>query len=623
MGLPAEPESGFEAPADGPTRQVSAGASPPKIPDTKTIVGVESITEPSAAKPLVPIGGFVGKYQIRSQLGVGGMGAVYLAFDPVIEREVAIKLLTQEVGASNIALQRFLQEARAIGRLNHPNVVSIYDIDLWNGQYYLVMELLSGGSLAQIVEKQGPVPWQDACQMIAQAAGGLAAAHDAGMLHRDIKPENLMQTKDGIVKVVDFGLSKLVDAADDTRTAVTKQGQILGTPHYMSPEQFEAGELDARTDIYSLGASLFRLMTGRFPFHDATTIVQTMMSHLNKPVPLATSFVPNIPTDCNQVIARAMAKRPADRYQSAFEFADDLLQLMQSHRGERVATGAHGMAKSLTTVLTRHSTATIADDFLPLRSVVIVEPSKMLAAMMKDAVTRAGAAQVQVVSTIEQSQQLFLADIPNVLITAMQLPDGSGIDLIKRLSTQNVLKHACIVLNSSDSKIDDLIGSGTAASRVLAPKKVRPDEVLRVIHATGPCHIDHGPIAAPLDPLKIRLVVLTDLKKIPTALADIIRKLALLDVDVRSLADEKPLPQDDVSTVVLRIHVSHRTSGDDQRFTTMAGAESGSKLLFAEVQLDGAHLLIRAIHRQGVTASVCRTLDADRLKCLLEACRST
>ena len=123
-----------------------------------------------------------------------------------------------------------------------------------------------------------------------KAANGLAAAHAAGMVHRDIKPENLMLTKDGIVKVVDFGLSKLIEAADDTRTAVTKAGQILGTPHYMSPEQFESKEIDARADIYGLGATLFRLLTGRYPYHDCPSVVQVMTAHLTKPAPVPTQF---------------------------------------------------------------------------------------------------------------------------------------------------------------------------------------------------------------------------------------------------------------------------------------------------------------------------------------------
>ncbi|MBM4076845.1 MAG: serine/threonine protein kinase, partial [Planctomycetes bacterium] len=294
--------------------------------DSKTMIG--GVPEPTGVSRQVLVGENVGKYLIRGLLGEGGMGAVYLAFDPLIEREVALKVLAEGVGNSEVALQRFLGEARAIGRMNHPNVVSIYDIDQWNSHYYLVMELLSGGSVASLVEKDDGLPWQQACDLIAQAASGLAAAHAAGMIHRDIKPENLMLTKEGIVKVVDFGLSKLLDAANDTRSAVTKVGQILGTPQYMSPEQFEAIQVDARTDIYSLGATLFRLLTSRFPFHDCRTIVQVMTAHLTKPPPIAKEFKSDVPSECDRIIAKSMAKNREDRYQSAADLAADLKQLL-------------------------------------------------------------------------------------------------------------------------------------------------------------------------------------------------------------------------------------------------------------------------------------------------------
>jgi serine/threonine protein kinase len=232
----------------------------------KTFIGAEPAPEGGGIQ--VSVGQKIGKYEIRKRLGEGGMGAVYLGFDPMIEREVALKVLTPEVANSPTALQRFLGEARAIGRLNHPHVVSIFEIDQWQGQYYLVMELLSGGSVAQLSEEQGALSWQEACRITAEAARGMEAAHAVGMIHRDIKPENLMLTRDRAVKVVDFGLSKLLDAANDPQKAVTKAGQILGTPQYMSPEQFEGQDLDMRTDIYSLGATFFRLLTSRYPYHD-------------------------------------------------------------------------------------------------------------------------------------------------------------------------------------------------------------------------------------------------------------------------------------------------------------------------------------------------------------------
>ena len=570
-----------------------------------------------------PIGDTIGKYQIRSQLGAGGMGAVYLAFDTLIEREVAIKVLSQEVANSTVALQRFLQEARSIGRLNNPNVVSIYEIDRWNGQYYLVMELLSGGSLAELVEKRGPLPWAEACQLIAQAASGLAAAHSAGMVHRDIKPENLMQTKEGLVKVVDFGLSKLVDAANDTRTAVTKQGQILGTPQYMSPEQFESTEVDSRTDIYSLGASLYRLLTARFPFQECVSIVQTMMAHLNKPVPKVTEIDSRIPAECDRIISRAMSKRPADRYQQASEMAADLMALVQSQSKVTQEVREVAMAATVAQEKPNILSLTVAEEVKPLRSAAIIEPSKMLAAMMRDAVVRAGASRVDVLSSKEEALTVISRRVPDLLITAMQLSDGRGIDLISALCQQSSLSRTCVVLNSSDSTVEDLIGAGSASSQILAPKKVRPDDVLRAVHAAGPCEIAQGPIAMALDPLSLRLVIMTNFEKTPDKLADLIRQVGLIDVSVYGLADVASIPNDDVATVVLRLKRIPKGSGDDIEDAKTSIYLHDSRHLLADITVDAQAMYLSAIYRQGVTASVHRFLDSKRLTCLLQACRAS
>jgi serine/threonine protein kinase len=196
--------------------------------------GAPAIVSSSAATSTLLAGGTtLGKYLIRRFLGQGGMGTVYLAFDTLIEREVAIKLLSPELSSNAESLRRFLGEARSIGRLNHPNVVAIHSIDIWQGQYYLVMELLTGGSVAELAEKRGTLPYQEAAGILAQAARGLAAAHQAGMVHRDIKPANLMVSRDGVVKVVDFGLSRFLHAVPSGPDQATRVGQIVGTPHFI------------------------------------------------------------------------------------------------------------------------------------------------------------------------------------------------------------------------------------------------------------------------------------------------------------------------------------------------------------------------------------------------------
>lgn len=554
----------------------------------------------------------VGKYQIRKLLGEGGMGAVYLAYDPLIEREVALKVLSQDVGNSESALQRFLGEARAIGRLNNPYVVSIYDIDQWNGRYYLVMELLSGGSVAGYAEQNGALPWEDACRLVAQAARGLAAAHVAGMIHRDIKPENLMLTADGQVKVVDFGLSKLLDASHDTRTAVTKAGQILGTPQYMSPEQFEAEQTDARTDIYSLGATLFRLLTARFPYHDCRSILQVMTAHLSKPPPIPSELVPTLPGECNRIVARAMAKRPVDRYQTATELADELQALIDGKSSGPVAA-----APSATTSSAEES---LIEEDRPLTTACILEPSKLQAAVLKDALSRAGAKSVQILQTKDAARQAVEQAAPDLLITAMQLPDGRGIDLLEQLSRSSLLQRTAVVLNSSDSAIEELVAAGAAACLVLAPKKVRPDDILRVIHACGPCQASSGPLTAALNSDSVRLRVELDSDRIPAILADSIRELRLLNVEViakgASAAAGSEPPH---LTLVLR--TARSTPGDNVSYPALLSHRTDSGGLLACVQSDRGHLFLRAVGCQGVMAVCRRPLNARRLVCLFQACQ--
>ncbi len=595
--VPPEPsDDGFELMESPPPLVVGN--------DTKTFIGSEAVTGGGSVKHSIQVGGTVGKYQIRAQLGAGGMGAVYLAFDPLIEREVAIKVLSQEVDASSVALQRFLQEARSIGRLNHPNVVSIFDIDQWHGQYYIVMELLSGGSLSQLVDEKGALDWREACRIVAQAASGLAAAHQAGMVHRDIKPENLMMTGEGLVKVVDFGLSKLVDAANDTRTAVTKAGQILGTPQYMSPEQFESTDVDSRTDIYSLGATLFRLMTGRFPYQESISIVQVMTAHLTKPAPVVTEFNGSAPVELNRIVARAMQKRPDDRYQSATELADELTALLFEQR---------------------HSPQVSQEDFAdsdvrPLRTAILVEPSKMQGAMMKNALLRCGATQIEVLQTGVDAIQAVCGQTPDIFITAMELEDGRGIDLLTRLCHEGYLSKACVVLNSSDSTMADLIEVGRAGSLLLAPKKVRPDDILCAAHAIGPCEVAQGGMSLPVDPLNVRLVLATESGRVPDPLAEMIRQTGLLDVIIVQGTDWDSIPAEGPPTVVILLRTAGQSAGDDLVYSRMVDRNSTSGDLTAAVQLDAEKLVLRAVSRRGVVAVTRRVLDENRLICLLQAC---
>jgi urea transport system substrate-binding protein len=273
----------------------------------------------------------IGKYVITAILGQGGMGTVYKAYDKLIEREVAIKVLAEHLSSHPISLERFLAEARAAGKVNHPNVVGIYEIGKEGETNYLVLEFVAFGSLAERVSGAGPMSVLQATQSLMDACKGVGAAHAAGLVHRDIKPANFMVSVDGVVKVADFGLAK---APADTGRHLTQSGTAVGTPFFMSPEQCEAKPADQRSDIYSLGATYYSLLTGKNPFQSSATVPQLMYAHCYGPIPDPRVDNPAVPEASARIVARAMAKAPADRYQSAAEMLADLRAVAATLSGQ-------------------------------------------------------------------------------------------------------------------------------------------------------------------------------------------------------------------------------------------------------------------------------------------------
>ena len=274
-----------------------------------------------AASAVAWIGRSLGKYQLTAVLGQGGMGTVFRAHDPLIDRDVAVKLLPEELADDETALGRFLSEAKAVGKLNHSHVVSVYDVGQEGRAYYLVMELMPGGSASDRLDEGHAFSVLDATRVAIDACKGLAAAHTAGLIHRDIKPANLMQAADGSFKITDFGLAK---PSSPRAREITQAGMVVGTPYFMSPEQCDAKPVDARTDLYSLGATYYSLLTGRNPYEDSQSVIQVMFGHCQGDIPDPRAANPAIPPACAAIVARAMAKSPADRYQSASEMLADL-----------------------------------------------------------------------------------------------------------------------------------------------------------------------------------------------------------------------------------------------------------------------------------------------------------
>jgi serine/threonine-protein kinase len=265
-------------------------------------------------------GTVIGPYEITGWIGAGGMGEVHRARDPRLGREVAIKLIGDAFAADAARVQRFEQEARAVGRLNHPNVLAIYDAGVADGRPYIVSELLEGESLRDRL-RAGPVPPRKALDYARQIAEGLAAAHDKSIVHRDLKPDNIFITNDGRIKILDFGLAKLVQPDDGaTRTKIdpeTQPGTVLGTAGYMAPEQVRGESVDARADLFSFGAILHEMLCGRSPFARSTA-VETMAAILNdEPGSVEGTAGPAI----DRIVSRCLEKSRESRFQSARDLA--------------------------------------------------------------------------------------------------------------------------------------------------------------------------------------------------------------------------------------------------------------------------------------------------------------
>lgn len=262
----------------------------------------------------------LGRYNIIGELGQGAMGTVYKAVDPLIDRIVAIKTinLSLALDEKDEYESRFYQEAKAAGRLSHPNIVTIYDVGKSGEIAYIAMEFLQGRELRDMLNDGKRMPVEQVINVVAQVAQGLAYAHEHGIVHRDVKPSNIMIVRDGHVKITDFGIARMASAAVRTQT-----GMVLGSPKYMSPEQVVGKLTDQRSDIFSLGVMLYEMLTGQAPFA-GENVNAIMYQTLNSVPPPPSSLSPNVPEMLNFIVAKALAKKLEHRYQDTKEFAADL-----------------------------------------------------------------------------------------------------------------------------------------------------------------------------------------------------------------------------------------------------------------------------------------------------------
>jgi serine/threonine-protein kinase len=264
------------------------------------------------------IGNVVGSYKITEKIGEGGMGAVFKGIDMMLEREVAIKMLRPELASQPQVVERFRTEAVTLAKLNHPNIATLFSFLRQGEDFFMVMEFVRGETLDSLIRRAGAMPCDRAIALLNQALDGIDHAHRMGIIHRDIKPANMMLTETGTLKVMDFGIARVLGTS-----RMTKQGNIVGTIEYMSPEQVRGQETDARSDIYSLGILLYEMLTGRVPFSSDSEYDLMRMQIENAPEPPRV-FTAQIPQAVEQAVMRSLAKRPDARFQGAAEFRNAL-----------------------------------------------------------------------------------------------------------------------------------------------------------------------------------------------------------------------------------------------------------------------------------------------------------
>ena len=283
--------------------------------------------QPKAAPKPQPdlTGRTLGDFHILRKIGAGGMGQVYLARQTSLNRDVALKLLRGELNANPTALKRFEAEAHAVAKLNHPNIVQVYEIGEADGLRYMALEYVDGRNLRDYLARKGPPDVPVTLSVLRQVALALQKAHEQGIVHRDIKPENILVTRKVEVKVTDFGLSRFF-TGEAPATNLTQSGVTLGTPLYMSPEQVQGHAVDNRSDIYSFGVTCYHLLAGEPPFRGASAFEVALKHVQEHPRPLA-DLRPDLPDDMCAMVHKMMAKNPDDRYQSAKDILRDLVKV--------------------------------------------------------------------------------------------------------------------------------------------------------------------------------------------------------------------------------------------------------------------------------------------------------
>jgi serine/threonine protein kinase len=431
----------------------------------------------------------IGNYEVLDRLGAGGMGTVYKARHRRMKRIVALKVLSRAASESETFLQRFQREVEVIARLSHPNIVMAFDADEADVGHFLVMEFVNGRDLASEVADHGPLAVPAAVAALLQAARALEYAHAQGIIHRDIKPANLLRDADGTIKVADLGLARVHEPlAPRADSGITQAGTVVGTVDYMSPEQaFDSAHLDGRADVYSLGCTLYFLLTGRPPYQGAS-FMAILLQHREAPLPSLGAARPDVPTVLEAVFRKMAAKKPEDRYQTMTEVVHALERLAPappappaSTRPNTASPPSSNTAEFIPSQTTQSEMAPRADAGAtvilpgPARreegdkgrepGILLVEPSRTQANIIRSFLTQLGTADVLVVPSGQKALEALHQARPQTVLCAMHLSDITGVELVRKVRAEPRFADVSFILISSEP--DALQAGGLADGRTV------------------------------------------------------------------------------------------------------------------------------------------------------------
>lgn len=424
----------------------------------------------------------MGNYEILDRLGSGGMGAVFKARHKRMKRIVALKVLSKDVARSDTFLQRFQREVETIARLTHANVVMAYDADEAASGPFLVMEFVDGCDLASEVSKVGPLSVADAVDGILQAARGLEYAHAQGIVHRDIKPANIMRDASGVMKVADLGLARLSETGNQS---LTQAGGIVGTVDYMPPEQaLDSTAIDHRVDIYSLGCTLYFLLTGKPPF-EGSTFMAVLLKHRDAAIPSLSAARPDVPAALDALDKRMMAKKPEERPQTMTEVIRELEELKRTGQLSEVRPAAGpgsadaasttinyapgvaspvanslGLATTVATTPEIHATAQLAG-----RKIVLAESSRTQAGIVRRYLQQLDITAIHQVSSGREAIEAARREKADAILSSMHLADMTGLELAQLLLADEECSRVGLVLATSEAD--------TAEVAALLPRSAR------------------------------------------------------------------------------------------------------------------------------------------------------